>query len=294
MINKLPSDFAVFILTNSRPDRVLTYKTLRKYGYTGPIYLIVDNLDASLSKYREIYSDEVIVFDKKLMAKTFDIGDNFNNFRTVTYARNACFGIARKLGIKYFLQLDDDYTRFEYRFDHNNNYTYCRLNNLNEVLSAMLEFYISCSGITSLSMAQGGDFIGGYGNQTMSQKVILLRKCMNSFICSTEREFQFIARLNDDVTTYTRYGQLGVLLCTTNQVSLGQLQTQSNPGGLTEVYLYNGTYVKSFYSVMFSPSCVKIGLLHDHQGHGQNSRIHHAIQWKYCTPKILPENLRKA
>ena len=38
-------DFAAFILTHGRPDRVLTYKKIRDCGYTGKIYLIVDDLD---------------------------------------------------------------------------------------------------------------------------------------------------------------------------------------------------------------------------------------------------------
>ena len=45
MRNKGLKDFAVFILTNGRPDRVVTYDTLKRCGYTGPIYLIVDDLD---------------------------------------------------------------------------------------------------------------------------------------------------------------------------------------------------------------------------------------------------------
>jgi len=35
--------FAVFILSNGRPDNVITYRSLRSHGYTGKIYIIVDD-----------------------------------------------------------------------------------------------------------------------------------------------------------------------------------------------------------------------------------------------------------
>ena len=38
--------FAAFILTHGRADDVLTYDTLRRCGYTGKIYLLVDNEDS--------------------------------------------------------------------------------------------------------------------------------------------------------------------------------------------------------------------------------------------------------
>lgn len=49
-----------------------------------------------------------------------------------------------------------------------------------------------------------------------------------------------------------------------------------------------GTYLKSFYSVMWAPSCVKIGAMGD-----THKRIHHSITWDKCAPKILSEKWKK-
>ena len=38
-------DFCAFILTHGRPYKVHTYQTLRKAGYTGKIYIVIDNED---------------------------------------------------------------------------------------------------------------------------------------------------------------------------------------------------------------------------------------------------------
>lgn len=42
------SDFVAFILTHGSADSVITDKTLRKCGYTGPIVYVIDNEDKAL------------------------------------------------------------------------------------------------------------------------------------------------------------------------------------------------------------------------------------------------------
>ena len=84
-------DFAAFILTHGRADRVDTYKTLRNCGYTGKVYIVIDDEDKTADEYRKRYGDMVLQFGKAEIAKTFDEGDNFNDRRAIIYARNACF-----------------------------------------------------------------------------------------------------------------------------------------------------------------------------------------------------------
>jgi hypothetical protein len=286
MRNDTGDRLVAFILTNGRPDRVFTYDSLRRCGYTGPIYLIVDDLDPTREQYLETFGDQVIVFDKRAVARTFDNGDNFDDLRAIIYARNASFDIAEQLGIRYFIQLDDDYRHFQFRFGDDFTYHPKVIRNLDAVFEALLEFYIR-SGAASLAFAQGGDFIGG-PESALAEKIQLKRKCMNSFICSTERRFQFVGRVNEDVNTYTRLASTGLLLLTTNQITLEQTQTQANAGGMTEMYLESGTYVKSFYSVMYQPSSVRVAMLQD-----RSSRLHHKVAWKHTVPKLLREELRK-
>jgi hypothetical protein len=112
---------------------------------------------------------------------------------------------------------------------------------------------------------------------------------MNTFICSTDRPFQFFGRINEDVNTYTNLGNRGGLFFTVINVAIIQKQTQSNSGGMTDLYLDSGTYVKSFYSVMYTPSAVKIADMgHTHR------RLHHKINWSSAVPVILSEAHRKA
>jgi len=107
--------FCAFILTHGRANRVYTYKTLKKSGYTGPIVIVVDNEDRTIDEYKKVFKDQVYVFDKKAMAAKIDEGDNFQDRRAIIYARNACFEIAEAFGYEYFIQLDDDYTDFRHK-----------------------------------------------------------------------------------------------------------------------------------------------------------------------------------
>ena len=93
----IDEDFAVFILTHGRADNVKTYKTLKRFGYTGKTYLICSDDDKQIETYKENYKEQVIVFSKNKYKNTFDIGDNFEDQRVVVYASNDCLDLANKV-----------------------------------------------------------------------------------------------------------------------------------------------------------------------------------------------------
>lgn len=279
-------DFCIFILTHGRPDNVLTYHTLLRMGNTYPIYFIIDNEDKQAEKYYENYGRKnVIMFDKLAISKTFDTGDNFDNRKCIVYARNYCFQAAKDLGYTYFLQLDDDYREIKYRINKIGEHPkehFTVKNNLNYIFDSFLKYYKSINAV-SIAMSQGGDWFGGSSEFGKPK-----RKAMNTFFCSIERPFQFVGRINEDVNTYTNYQSKGNLFLTLPFIQIDQLQTQSNVGGMSETYLDSGTYLKSFYTVMYSPNCTKIALMGE-----TDRRLHHKISWNNAVPKIVSEDLKK-
>lgn len=274
----LPDTFAVFILTHGRPDNVVTIKTLEKCGYTGRLYLVCDNEDKTVDRYRANFGVErVIVFDKKAEADACDEGNNFDERRTITMARNACFGIAERLGVTHFIELDDDYYYFGRRFKEGAK----RITDMDLAIASLLRFYKSAN-ITSIAFAQGGDHIGGFSG------VKLKRKCMNLFMCSTERPFRFVGAMNEDVNTYTTLGSRGAIFFTFTALQLDQKDTQSQRGGITSMYERFGTYCKAFTTVMMMPSAVRVSMMQS-----KNPRIHHSIDWGRAVPCIVPERFRR-
>lgn len=277
------NNFCAFILTHGRPDGVITYKSLKNSGYTGKIYLVIDNEDKEEARYKELFGDQVIQFDKLAISKRFDTGDNFTDRRTIVYARNACFEIAKSLGIDYFIELDDDYTQFAYKFNNERQYRQKRILNLDKVFDTLLDYYKRINALT-IAFAQGGDFLGGR-NSEFGKSICTKRKAMNTFICSTDRPFTFVGRINEDVNTYTSIGGRGGLFLTLNIVGIQQKTTQASSGGMTGVYLDNGTYLKSFYTVMYNPSSVKISVMGE-----KHRRLHHKINWNATVPKIIRDH----
>lgn len=286
------NDFVVFILTHNRPNNVITYNSLRRSGYTGRIILLIDNQDQCADQYIKKYGDQVYIFDKNEIAKTFDEGDNFNDRRAVIYARNACFDVANKLGIRFFIQLDDDYTCFYYRFNKNGFYNQRPISRfLDDVFNAIFEYYRDTPFYT-IAIGQGGDYIGG-GPGTSSESIRTKRKAMNSFFCDTQKKFKFVGRINEDVNTYTCEQRRGIYMLTIFGVSLNQKSTQSSDGGMTELYIDSGTYIKSFYTVMYAPSCVKISYIAGYKNSISHPRIHHQVDWKLTAPYIINECYKK-
>ena len=286
LFEAMRSDFAVFILTHGRADNVATMGALKKGGYTGKWYMIIDDEDETAEQYRKNFGPEhVIMFDKQEAYDRADTMDNFNEHRAIIYARNETFRIAKELGLKYFLMLDDDYKEIDFRYVNGNKLSAKPARQMDRIFEDMLRF-LDVSGAATVAFAQGGDFVGGLDGGNFKKG--LLRKAMNSLFCRTDRPIDFRGTMNEDVTTYTTLGSRGRLFFTLCNMCVIQIPTQSLDGGMTESYLETGTYVKTFYSVMAMPSCIKVSMMYT-----KHKRIHHRIDWECCVPKIINEKYRK-
>lgn len=285
MVIDVREDFCCFILSHGRADRIYTLQSLEKCNYKGKWYIVIDNEDKTAEEYYKRYGDRVLMFDKEAISKTFDTADLEQNRKTIVYARNACFDLARQVGVKYFCELDDDYTGFYRRYEKDGKLLTNHITDFDAVCDLMIDF-LEESGAKTVAFAQAGDLIGGKDGSKWKER--LLRKAMNSFFCSVERPFQFVGRINEDVNTYTSRSQRGDLFLTVCDIALVQKQTQSNKSGMSDVYIDGGTYLKSFYTILFSPSCAKIAMMGS-----AHKRVHHQVDWGTCAPMILNECYKK-
>ena len=279
---KAPNNFAIFVMTYGRKDKVPSVESLRKSNYSGKWFLVVGDDDPQLANYQKNFGDKVLVFDKdKYYNSTERIGLDIK--KVICFARNACFDLAQEVGVEYFQQFDDDYTGFHMTYDADLNYLNKRpiLKDYDRVVINMLEFYKNTP-FTAIAFSQGGDFIGGG-----DEKSFVKRKCMNSWICSTKRPFRFQGSMNEDTNAYTFLASQGHSFVHFTPYRLEQPVTQSS-GGMTEVYKKYGTHVKSFLTVILNPSFVKIGQIKSSDG-----RLHHSINWERCAAKIISEEYKK-
>jgi len=286
------NDFGVLIITHQRPHNQITLELLRRRGYTGPIWFVIDDQDPTADEYHKLFGDKVLVFSKPEIAETFDEGDNFHDYRAGVYARNACWGFARQLGLKFYIQIDDDINSFSWRRMGIKNGEYklgsWMTHQLDDVLEKMIRF-VEGTDTQGFSVSLGGDRIGGVKNQRFGEgKLVLQRKPMGLWLVATDRPFPFIGRMNDDVNTYMTLGNRGGLFFTYSGLQIDNPPTQTQSGGMTDIYLARGTYQKTFYTVMMGPSYTTIRTM------GLSSRrVHHNIKWNHALPMIVPERIRK-
>ena len=151
---------------------------------------------------------------------------------------------------------------------------------LDEVFSGMVE-YMKETPITSLSFALSAYNMGGVDG---SIKDGMTRKTMTTFLMRADDVQYFHMRMNDDITTSLINGMRGKLYYSYLPIEVEVDKTQVKAGGMTDIYQKNGTYRKSFYSVMCCPSCVKVSAMGI-----TDYRIHHTISWNNAVPKLLSE-----
>lgn len=277
--------FGVFILSHGRADRVYTHKTLRKQGYTGEIKILIDDEDETEHKYRELYGDDVLVFNKEEWRLKTDVMDTFQRRDVVVFARNAVFQIAREEGFKYICVLDDDYKAFEYRYIEDNKLKVWRPKKLDAIFESALKF-LKTSKAYCYAFAQAGDLIGGKNCNRFQERV--MRKIMNTYFFDVDKPVVFSGTLDEDMVASLRCGLSGELLLTSVDMTIVQMKTQANSGGLTDAYLDMGTYTKSFYAVMMNPSICKIAMMGD-----KHMRIHHKVKVGGMAPMIISGRYRK-
>lgn len=270
--------YKIFIVSHGRPDRVYTYATLLDYGIdSNNIAIVVDDSDSDLNikDYKSKFAEVYIMQNNKI---TLDTMDNIGDKKSVVYKRKFCYELAEKLGYRYFLVLDDDYTNFYSMFKAGEFVSFGSGDKLKNKLNDIICYYFSLldlnKNIKAIAMGQSGDFY-------CKSFPLFPRKVMNSWFCDVQKKIEFKGRFNDDVNTYLINNKIGNICISSLFFALKQKDTQKNKGGMTEAYLNYGTYVKSFYSVICSPSSVVVEF-NKHVG-----RIHHKINHKFNDVRII-------
>lgn len=279
-------DFVAAILTHGRANNVKTIRALKEAGFTGDIAIVIDTHDKQAEAYHQKFGDAVWQFDKDEWVQKVDDGDNSGDYRAVVYARNASIEMARAKGYKWIWQLDDDYTAFHYKTDDKLKYATRKIRSLDEILKAFVD-YAESANLACFAFSQEGDHIGG-PNSIYNKTIRAKRKAMNSMLIRTDNPVAYVGKVNEDATMATIESLRGRLVMTYMPLSLSQTMTQQNAGGLTDIYLDQGTYLKSFYSVMYAPSAVKV----KNMVVGEK-RLHHIVDYEKCCPCIIREQHRK-
>lgn len=248
------NNFAIFITTHGRPQ-CLTYHTLRKAGYTGQMFCVVDNTDKKIGEYQENFGKEnVLIFDKMDYVYEVDKITNEMILSTVLYARKACYDFARQMNIKHFIIADDDITLFKYRIILDDKLKSIPVTNFDATIDIILDYFTNTD-ISILGIADAGIYFGGKEGVYKNRVRHMFSVC---YLCKTEDEIEFKSVCFEDMYSSiasNRDGKLCFEILDICQVS-EPMGLGTTEGGTTEFYRNNSRYKRSFYDIIAFPDCL--------------------------------------
>lgn len=250
-------NFAVYIISHERADRVETYKTLRDSGYTGQIYVVVDNEDSQLRVYQNRFGLDVLVFNKQIYINESDTLEIEHRRASALYVRNAVEFIAKESGYDAFVVMDDDITNLRFRWIEGSTYKSLRAFNLDYVLKWYCEYLCTCD-IATLSFEHCMFYLGGVSDDKISNE----RWTYQIHFRNTKFPVDWISVINEDIITEISTAIRGYIWWSLPHVVFDAVAMNEENGGVKETYDSMSSYERAFLSVISQPSCCKVGYSH--------------------------------
>ena len=249
-----------------------------------PFIILCGDDDEALPEYRELWGDRVLVFDWYEQVKVTDPMDGFG-FDTMASGacpvRNATAEISRRRGERRHWQLDDDYTGFyglNAEGTKNVRLDGAELHRRMELIAGHAD---RCG-------------LGNCGFPPSTREVVpdhaltFGRRVFNAHNLPSGGELfePWVARMNDDLINAINSWRHGRPEYSVRFMEMAMPATQSEDGGLSELYRDEGTVRKTAYAVMACPAAVKLI-----QKFG---RYHHRANWQRIAPKLVSDGYARA
>ena len=280
-------DFAVFICTHGRPDRQLTWNMLKSAGYTGKLYLVLDDTDTTIQRYIDNYgSDNVIVFDKNHYINSCDTGDNVGHYACILYAKNAVEDIARSFGLSAFLVVDDDITGLRYRYNDDGVIRSVRIKqDLDSVLDSYVEYMLSTN-IACLGFAGCSVFFSG-SSAFEGDRIQRYRYPYQICLRNTLYSVNWTSWYGEDTITLLLHGIRGQFWFFPPFIQYDTIMVgdTTKDGGMNEVYVNNSSFLLNFIKFRSCPTQLRMILYH--------GKFLASIVDKTAYPKLISGDYKK-
>lgn len=274
-------DFAVFILTHGRPDKQLTFNTLLESGYTGKVYFVVDNQDETIEAYRENYGDMVIMFNKDAEYEETDTYTNQKIMLGVVYARNVCFKLAKEMGLKYFVNCDDDIQKLSYKMPFDKKLITKPVKNLDRCLEAFIDF-MEGSRVECMSLSEDGIYMGGVNKMVEAMRNWSFT---HFFLMKADSDLRFRSLWVEDIIFSIEKQRMGKKVLSTTMVSMRMPTREAirnQKGGMRDAYNQSNEYVVAYMPIVTSPDCSKV---HMKDGHIKHTKKNDAFMVKILSDR---------
>lgn len=278
-------DFAIFICTHGRPDKQLTLNTLRKCGYTGRIYLILDNTDTTIQQYIDNYGpDNIIVFDKNYYINSCkDTGDNVGHYKCILYAKNAVEDIANDLNLSGFVIADDDIARFRFRYPQDGKIRSTNIDSLDSVINICLDYLLNCN-ITCLGFCFSQMYFGGVESLNQLHK---FRIPYNFVFRNATSKIDWHSWFGEDVITAISYNKVGQFWTVVPfiQQDIANVGSGKEDGGMADIYRNIASFRLAMCDFMYHPSSTRPYLY--------QNKFMAAVKKGYECPKLISSAYRR-
>ena len=251
-------DFAIFICTHGRPNTQTTYNALRTQGYTGRVYLVLDDTDSTIQQYIDNYGTKnLIIFNKQFYIDTVDTGSLPPNYKTILYAKAAVEDIAKQLNLSSFVIADDDISKFRFRYIDEEVLKSVVINDLDSVFTAYVEYLLTADFI-ALGPCSNVQLIAG--KSVFSYDTITKFRVPYNFVFrKTTAPISWVSSFGEDIITALNYGKVGELmwsipLCQIDLVPPGSCKE----GGMSDTYKSMSTFKLCEYDYMYHPNSIRL------------------------------------
>lgn len=260
------NDFAIFICTHGRPDKQLTLKALKKCGYTGRWYLVLDDTDETIQQYIDNYdADHILVFDKNHYINHVNTSMSQPYYKCILYAKCAVEDIAVDMGLSGFVVADDDLLNFSLRYPENNKLKRYSSFNIDGVIEAYVEFMIQAN-VTIMGIGHGGTYFMGsrvFDPPNIS-KIINMGVPYNFIFRNVKNHVDWISAYGEDDVTNNYNSLIGNRVFVVPYMQLSIVPSGScAEGGMYDVYANVNGFKLMFFIFMHFPTSVQVVLKHD-------------------------------
>ena len=283
--------FAIIIPSYDRVNVLLTHtlKMLKDYNYNGKIYVIVDDSDPQLEKYKEhIPEEQLYIFHKPDYYDYYDTCYNKKKIETKLYALGFIDELVNDLNLDYYYIIDDDIKEFQALKEKVNL-------NFNEIINFLIDFMDNAKSIDCLGFSPVGVYnnIGNVGNTS-----IVNYDMIGNYFFRKNHKLDFISSLNEEKGTIAKNLEIGNLMFTIllHDYKFGYtgidwyfFEKDDDIGGNSKMYtyfsknFYNYKYIELLFTLMVRPNYFNYIKL--------NNKISANSHFK--SPKIIDERWKK-
>lgn len=247
----------VLIKSHGRPDKQLTYNTLREAGFTGKIIFVLDDEDNTSFRYFEIVkadsNSDMIVFNKENLVQTIDSGTNTPKRNVNLYAWCACEEIMRKFySNDFFIMADDDITRFRYRYLEDGHLKSIPITQNLDRIFEHVQNYMECSNIAAASTG----IPQMYFSKELDENLWKYRVVYQFVFRNPKFDMNWVSEYEEDIISSINMSKDGKYVTCLPMIQHDAVALGKSDGGMKSMYDENNSRFRlAEYGHIFNPSC---------------------------------------